>query len=603
MDFAPCPKCGAMNAPDAVSCAECKSPLDAEPEAPAIGLKAEPEPAPAEPEPAPAPPPFEAAPEVLAKVAKLEADIAQRPQARALYAQLAQLYADGHRTDLAVAVLERGLAVDPANVTFRHRIAQLTGRTQAKVAIPGVTDAPASAPSARAGATVRVAPVFRPTYSAPRAAERDGLSRGRIAAIAGAAAAVAVAAWLVFFPSSKRIVSGDFLASAPVWSPTGKHLAFLVSDAKGSQVGVYDFKAGAHRLVGPATGWGDAAVSWSPDGLRLAYVAPGEGEDWSGAIHVYDVVAGQSKRLAAGSSPQWRAGGDILAVCGPERPAPGAGYGDEYARYDFQPRFCRIDPASGAVTRTALAADYGMALSPLLDRVVFERWSDSPAAAAVAAASGAGGEDDLQSMADNIVAGRAENVVQGARDLNREVEARKYMEKKKAAKGDAARVPSDVEVFAADVDRGEAVRLAPAGQAAFARWTASGDRILFAANGPSGIEFWTMRDDGTDRQPALQGVKVYDPGSVTLSPDGREIFFVAPVEGDPGVARLMTGEEPADLHVTAAGGGTPRRLSNTHSFKHRYAVSPDGKRIAYEVLEDVKMIGGAGRSEIWVMSR
>jgi hypothetical protein len=55
--------------------------------------------------------------------------------------------------------------------------------------------------------------------------------------------------------------------------------------------------------------------------------------------------------------------------------------------------------------------------------------------------------------------------------------------------------------------------------------------------------------------------------------------------------------------VAPAGGGAPRRLANKHSFKHRYAVSPDGKRIAYEVLEDVKMIGGEGRSEIWVMSR
>jgi hypothetical protein len=51
------------------------------------------------------------------------------------------------------------------------------------------------------------------------------------------------------------------------------------------------------------------------------------------------------------------------------------------------------------------------------------------------------------------------------------------------------------------------------------------------------------------------------------------------------------------------GGGKPRRLSSKHPFKHRYAVSPDGRRIAYEVLQDVTMIGGAGRSEIWVMSR
>jgi Tol biopolymer transport system component len=164
-------------------------------------------------------------------------------------------------------------------------------------------------------------------------------------------------------------------------------------------------------------------------------------------------------------------------------------------------------------------------------------------------------------------------------------------------------VPEDVEVFAADVDRGQPVRLAAGGEAAYPSWTAAGDRILFAVNGPSGIEYWTMRDDGGDRQVVLRNVKVYDPSSVRLSPDGRHVFFVAPVEGDAGVARLMTGEEPADLHVAPVGGGAPRRLSNKHSFKHRYAVSPDGKRIAYEVLEDVKMIGGAGKSEIWVMSR
>jgi dipeptidyl aminopeptidase/acylaminoacyl peptidase len=158
-----------------------------------------------------------------------------------------------------------------------------------------------------------------------------------------------------------------------------------------------------------------------------------------------------------------------------------------------------------------------------------------------------------------------------------------------------------VEVFAADVDGGQPVRLAAAGEAAYPSWTAAGDRILFAANGPSGIEYWTMRDDGGDRQMVLRNVKVYDPASVRLSPDGAHVFFVAPVEGD-GVARVMTGEEPADLHVAPVG-GTPRRLSNKHLFKHRYAVSPDGKRVAYEVLEDVKMIGGAGKSEIWVMSR
>ena len=112
-----------------------------------------------------------------------------------------------------------------------------------------------------------------------------------------------------------------------------------------------------------------------------------------------------------------------------------------------------------------------------------------------------------------------------------------------------------------------------------------------------------MREDGGDRRSVLKGVNVADPSSVRLSPDGKYVFFVAPVEGDPAVAKLMTGEEPADLHEAPVGGGEARRLSNKHSFKHRFAVSPDGKRIAYEVLQDVKMLSGEGKSEIWLMNR
>jgi Tol biopolymer transport system component len=544
---------------------------------------------------------------VQAKVAKLEAEIAQKPQGRALYMLLAQAYVDAKRPDLAVGVLERGLAVDPHNASFRHKLSQLTGRPEATVEIAGVTTtSPAPAPARPAtGPAAQMSPVAlamrppRPTIT-PALKARDPRRVWQIAA-AAALVAVAVAVKLLVFPSTRLLVAGDFRATSPVWSPTGKHLAFLLTDAAGAHLGIYDFKSKTHRVAGAMGGWDTDAFSWSPDGKRIAYVAPGTGEDWGGTIQVYDVATGQSKRLAAGSSPHWRAGGALVAICAPERPAAGTGYGDESgAMSDWRQRFCRIDADSGAVIRTALAADYGMALSPLLDRVVFERFAEGAAESAVAGATESG-DGALQSMADAVLAGRARNVAEGSRDLNREIEARKYMEKRKAARG-AGQLPT-VEVFAADMDRGEPVRIAAAGEAAYPSWTEAGDRILFAKSGPGGIEFWTMGQDGGDRQPVLANVKVYDPASVRLSPDGKEVFFVAPVEGDPGVARLMTGEEPADLHVAAVGGKNPRRLSNKHSFKHRYAVSPDGERVAYEVLQDVKMIGGPGKSEIWVMSR
>jgi hypothetical protein len=270
---------------------------------------------------------------------------------------------------------------------------------------------------------------------------------------------------------------------------------------------------------------------------------------------------------------------------------------------DWQPRFCRIDVDSGSVTRAALPADYGMAVSPLVDRVVFERYAETAVAAGGAEAGAAGGgTGDFEQMVDSVAAGKARNVMEGSRDLNRELEARKYAERRKAVRG-VDRLPMDVEVFAADVDRAEPVRVAAAGEAALPRWTAAGDRILYAVNGPSGVDFWTMRGDGGDRQPVLQGVKVADPASVTLSADGKDVFFVAPVAGDPGMARIMTGEPPADLHVARVGGRSPQRLSNKHSFKNRFAVSPDGRRIVYEVLQDVKMLGGESKSELWLMSR
>ena len=526
MDFAPCPKCGAFNAPDAAACVECRSPLDAEPDAttPLLTLKPEPvapeepvEPAPPEPT-APAPP--------AAQVARPPRPTASTPQ------------------------------------------------------------------------------VMRPPRPAPPPPPRSPrLPLGRAIALAAALVAIAVGVKLFVFPSTKQLVAGDFRAYAPAWSPTGKHIAFLIEDKVGAHLAVFDFAKGDHVMVGDVPAPDPDGFSWSPDGKRLAYVGPGGENEWMGAIRVFDVASGQSRALAPGSAPRWRADGSLLAVCGPEMVASfDSDSEDEYNRapaYDMQNRFCRIDAASGTITRTALAADHGMALSPMLDRVVFERYTEVAMAGEVAAA--AGGDAEFQAMADTIVAGKAQNVVEGNRDLNRALEARQKKEKRRSARG-VSRVP-DVELFAADLDRGEPVRLSAPGEAAFPSWTPAGDRILYAANGASGIEFWTMREDGGDRQPLLEGVKVADPSSVTLSPDGKSVFFVAPVEGDPGLAKLMTGEEPADLHVAPVGGGAARRLSNKHTFKHRFAVSPDGKRIAYEVLQDVKMLSGEAKSEIWLMNR
>jgi len=69
-------------------------------------------------------------------------------------------------------------------------------------------------------------------------------------AVAGAVAAIGLAVvlkmWL--FPSTRRLVSGDFRAFAPVWSPSGKHLAFLIGDDSSTSIAVYDSLGAPHQI-------------------------------------------------------------------------------------------------------------------------------------------------------------------------------------------------------------------------------------------------------------------------------------------------------------------------------------------------------------------
>jgi Tol biopolymer transport system component len=213
------------------------------------------------------------------------------------------------------------------------------------------------------------------------------------------------------------------------------------------------------------------------------------------------------------------------------------------------------------------------------------------------------GDGAFQDMAQSVAESNATNFAQGSRNLSRELQARQYTERRKAGR-DAARLPYAADVVVTDIGSGSAVQITKDGQGAYASWTPDGSRILFATSGPSGIEMWTMNADGGDRRMVVPGsVKIADPSSVTMSQDGRDVFFIAPVPGDAALSKIMTGESPADLHVVRAGEKEARRLSNRHPFKQRFAVSPDGKRIAYEVLQNVTMMGGAQKSEIWLLKR
>src|SRR5262249_33532650 len=149
-----------------------------------------------------------------------------------------------------------------------------------------------------------------------------------------------------------------------------------------------------------------------------------------------------------------------------------------------------------------------------------------------ARAPGATGDGEFQDMTQSLAESGARNFAQGSRNLSRELRARQYTDRKKAAR-DAARLPHGADVVLADISSGSAVQVTSNGQAAYASWTADGARILFATNGSSGIELWTMNPDGGDRRMVVPGsIKVADPSAVTMSQDGREVFFIAPVAGD-----------------------------------------------------------------------
>jgi Tol biopolymer transport system component len=460
--------------------------------------------------------------------------------------------------------------------------------------------ASAGVPRARQGAAYHAGVAQRPAAVPVNNMMRRTTGRTK-AIIAGsiALALLIVAAKVWLFPDTRVLAAGDFRAYAPSWSPTGKHLAFFLDDGRSTRLAVYDFKAGSYRPLVPASAWDAHRLAWSPDGTRIAYTAEG-GDDGGGAVHVVDVASAQSRRLAAGSAPLWDASGDaILMTCGPERPTAM----DDYTEVDWTPRYCTVNAVTGDVKRGAPVEDYGVTISPLVQKALAEKYAETATAAAVPAAPRPSGEGEFQDMAQSVAESNATNFAQGSRNLSRELQARKYTERRKAGR-DAARLPYGADLVVTDIGSGSAVQITNDGQSAYASWTPDGSRILFATNGPSGIEMWTMNPSGGDRRMAVPGsVKIADPSSVTLSQDGRDVFFIAPVEGDPGLAKIMTGESPADLHVVRAGDGAARRLSNRHPFKQRFAVSPDGKRIAYEVLQNVTMTGGAQKSEIWLLSR
>ncbi len=611
MDFQFCPSCEQLNEPEAKRCGQCGADLSAHaasPPAPPLATAAHAVPsasvahavpsasAPAAPAAATAPAP--AAPPARAR--ELEEAIGKNPKARALYLQLAQVYEGAGQLDQARATLERYLQVDPANAWVRQRLHALG-------------HAPAAPAFASRTATLPRPVPPRPFWQRPPI----------IAAAVLLLAIAAVGVKMLVFPSTRLLVGGNEDAQRPRWSPKGDRIAFVAARQGGGALAVYSFKDAKARDLAPQVDGG--AFAWSPDGRQVAYVSSVEEEGLYGeAVYVADVDGDKPRRLAMGDDPSWSPDGVFVAMtCSGEEAMAAARAAYEAAvTYDesgepvtlmqppplpaeASPGLCLVNAVTGDVQR--LPAGGGpVAFSPDGARLAFTMDTDEPAPSAPASASGADtpaafddGSADPTELTNAVTFQQPRNLAQSTAVLNRELEARMYDEKKKRAAEGAGGLlwaaPGDV--FLMGIDGSGLARLTTVGRAAAPAWSRDGSRILYVVAAERGAEVWSIAPGGgTPEQQFTVPVEGWDPSAVALSADGKRVVFPSRVQANEGMARLMTGESPLDLHLLEAGAKAPRRLENKHLFKQRFALSPDGRRVVYEYRNDK-----TGKSELWLL--
>jgi hypothetical protein len=604
MDFVPCPRCQEMNPPNVVRCAACGASMDEEPiEVAPLGLAQEVEPEPEDaaplpdvpppparpvgvpPEPAgPAPPPAVASPaaaapvgppaEVAVQASALEEQIAARPDAKGLYVKLADLYQRAGQKDAAIAVLERLLGVDPGNALAKHRIDVLRGTV--RHAPPPVA---------------AVLPVVRPSRPVARPAARRGSSRRGLFIGVGAVAVVLVAGAFWLSSGPRRLVAGR----SAVLSPRGDRVAFLADQGDATVLSVYDLKTGDTRAIGEASGYGGQGPAWSPDGRQIAFEAPADGEMGEDWVFVADAETGDMRELATGTSPTWSPDGQSVGMFCHERPGITATIQTDEGEVPTEfgegwSGVCLVSVADGGVRRLLQGTGSRLSFSPQGQVLVLERFPDE--LPETGAAAGVGGDDELQALADEAVAGGATNFYEGSRDLGRAVEARGL---NRRGAGGLGFVAGDL--FALDADTGAVTALTGDGRSSSPRWTADG-RIVYVhqPKGAARAQLWVMGADGSGKEPLVKApIELFDAGAFAVG--GDRVVYAGPVRNvDTGLAQLMTGEEAADLHLVRPGDDAPRRLENRHLFKQRFTLSADGRRLVYEA-NDRK----TGQSELWLM--